>query len=190
MKKKDFNIVFSGLPLGAHAFEYEIDNSFLETLFDYHELSGLRAKVDVELIKQNTMLEFQFSLKGEIDAVCDLSNRPFIQPIENAFTLVVKFGDAYNNDDDEILILPHGEYEINIAQYLYELIVLAIPTRFFHPDVESGELDEETQALLDKYMPYVDAEDDYIQDDEDDEQDDDDDDDVDPRWSKLKDLLN
>ena len=36
---------------------------------------------------------------------------------------MVKFGDEYNDENDDILIVPHGEYEINIAQYIYELIV-------------------------------------------------------------------
>lgn len=184
MKKKDYNIVFSGLKLGSHSFEYEINDSFLDILFDYHDLPGLQAHVNVELNKQNTMLEFEFSLKGEIPATCDLSNRPYVQSIANEFTLVVKFGEAYNDDDDVILILPHGEYEINIAQYIYELIVLSIPTKFIHPDIVNGELDDETRDLLEKYMPHSDEE--VREEEEDDEGDDE----IDPRWSKLKDLLN
>ncbi|GGH68481.1 YceD family protein [Phaeocystidibacter marisrubri] len=189
MKKKDYNIVFSGLKLGSHSFEYEIDDSFLDILFDYHELPGLQAHVDVELTKQNTMLELNFSLKGELPVTCDLSNKPFVQPIENTFTLVVKFGEEYNDDDDVILVLPHGDYEINIAHYIYELIVLSIPLKFIHPDIEEGDLDDETRELLEKYMPRADDDDNEEEDSEEDEEDDEDED-IDPRWSKLKDLLN
>lgn len=187
MKLKDYNIVFSGLPIGSHAFDYAVDASFLETLFDYHDLPGLTAQVDVKLLKQNTMLEFEFTMKGKLPVECDITGKPFEQPLSNKFELVVKFGEAFNDDDDEILVLPHGEYEVNIAQYIYELIVLSIPTKFLHPDVEDGEVDEETQALLDKYQ-VINEDDEEDIDEEDDS--DDNDDDVDPRWSKLKDLLN
>ncbi|KAB2808649.1 YceD family protein [Phaeocystidibacter luteus] len=180
MKKKDYNIVFSGLPLGRHDFEYEIDETFLDVLFDYHDLPGIKVNVKVELAKQNTMLEFAFKMKGMVPVECDLTGEPFDQELKNSFDLVVKFGDAYNDDDDEILILPHGEYEVNLSQFIYELIVLSLPTKFIHPKVEEGDVDEEALDLLEKYMPGAPPE----------SNDDDEDDDVDPRWSKLKDLLN
>jgi hypothetical protein len=31
---------------------------------------------------------------------------------------VVNFGEEYNDDNDELLILQHGEYQVNIAQYI------------------------------------------------------------------------
>jgi hypothetical protein len=33
--------------------------------------------------------------------------------------LIVRFGEAFNNDNEELLILPHGEFEIDVAQYIY-----------------------------------------------------------------------
>jgi uncharacterized metal-binding protein YceD (DUF177 family) len=42
------------------------------------------------------------------------------------------FGDQFNNDNEELLILPFGEFEI-IAQYIYEMIVLSVPLRRVHP---------------------------------------------------------
>jgi uncharacterized metal-binding protein YceD (DUF177 family) len=42
---------------------------------------------------------------------------------------VVKFGEAYDDQNPELLILPHGSYEVDLSQYLYELAVLSIPLR-------------------------------------------------------------
>ena len=179
MKKKEYNIVFSSLKLGQHTFEYEIDQSFLDILFDYHDMPGVKAVVSVVLNKQNTMLEMHFAMKGILPAHCDLTNKPYDQPIQNEFEFVVKFGEAYNDEDDELLILPHGEYEINVAQYIYELLVLSLPTKFIHPDIDSGNLDDDSLELLERYAPQ-----------NTDVEEDDDDDEIDPRWSKLKDLLN
>ena len=40
--------------------------------------------------------------------------------------LIVKFWEVYNDENEELLILPHGEYEFNIAQYIYETIILSV----------------------------------------------------------------
>ena len=170
MKRKDFDIVFSGLSLGEHLFNYELDNSFFE-LFGYTEYDHLTGDAEVKLEKHNTFLELTFAFQGHVDVVCDRSGLPFKQPFESSFELLVKFGDAYNDEDDEQLILPQGEFQLNVAQYLYELIVLNIPKKHIHPDVESG-----------KIIPEFDVEDESeLQDEEEN---------TDPRWDKLKDLLN
>ena len=67
--------------------------------------------------------------------------------------MVVKFGDEYNDENIDILIIPHGEYEINIQQYIYELIVLAVPTKRIHPGVEDGTLDSEILEKLEELSP-------------------------------------
>jgi uncharacterized metal-binding protein YceD (DUF177 family) len=43
--------------------------------------------------------------------------------------LLVRFGDTYNNDNEELLVLPFGEFELDIAQYIYEMIALSVPLR-------------------------------------------------------------
>ena len=64
--------------------------------------------------------------------------------------LVVKFGSEFNNEDDEILIIPHGEHKINLAQYIYELIILSVPAKRIHPGVIDGSLNSETNEKLSK----------------------------------------
>lgn len=166
MRMRDFDIVFSGLSLGEHQFLYHLNDTFF-TLYDYTEHSKLKAVAEVTLYKHNTFLELNFKVKGEIEVVCDRSSELFMQKIKNSFGLMVKFGEAYDDTDDENLILPQGEYQLNIAQYLFELVVLAIPTKNIHPDVKSGKI-----AL------------DYQVEEEPEEEN------KDPRWDKLKDLLN
>ena len=90
--------------------------------------------------------------------------------MENEFELVVKFGDEYNDEDDERLILPQGEYKLNVAQYLYEMAVLSIPQKNVHPDVLSGKIAPE--FIVDEEPEIIEEEN------------------LDPRWDKLKDLLN
>jgi uncharacterized metal-binding protein YceD (DUF177 family) len=47
--------------------------------------------------------------------------------------------ETYNNDNEE-LVLPFGEFELDIAQYIYEMIALSVPLRRVHPGVQDGSL--------------------------------------------------
>ncbi len=173
---KEFTIPFVGLKQGIHQFEYDIDNTFFEH-FEYDEFNASALQVDLEFNKKTTLLELQFHVSGTVNVNCDLTNEPFDLPIENEFFLVVKFGDEYNDENEELLILPHGEYEVNIQQYIYELIVLAIPPKRVHPGVEDGTLESDILEKLDELSPK----DKTIENTNEE---------IDPRWDKLKNLLN
>lgn len=169
-----FTIPFVGLKLGKHQFEYEIDNEFFEH-FEYDELNDTNVKVDLCLEKKTTMMEFTFKASGFVNVNCDVTNEPYNQPIDGSLFLVVKFGEEYNDDNEDLLILPHGEFEINVQQYIYELIVLSIPLKRVHPGVEDGTLDSE---VLDKLEELSITNNENKKEDE-----------TDPRWDKLKNLL-
>ena len=121
-------------------------------------------------------MELHFLTDGDVNINCDVTNEPYNQPIQSEFNLVVKFGAEYNNENEDILIIPHGSYEINVAQYIYELIVLSIPQKRIHPGVEDGTLDSDILDKLKLLSPK--------------EQDDtNSNNDTDPRWDTLKKLL-
>lgn len=174
MELKDFNIPFTGLKEGKHQFEYQIDNSFF-TLFDFDEFNETAIKATLEFHKKPTMLELTFNALGTINVNCDVTNEPYEQPIEGNLDLLVKFGNEYNDENEEILIVPHGEYEINVAQYIYEMIVLAMPSKRMHPGIEDGTLQSEILEKLEELQPGIDKK-------ETEEE-------IDPRWNTLKKLL-
>ena len=146
MKLKDFNIAFAGLKQGRHEFDFELDNEFFES-FGYDEFNSSAAKATVELDKRSTLMDLHLNGFGSVNVNCDVTNEPFDLPIDAQLDIVVKFGDQFNDDNEDILILPHGEYELNVAQYLYEMIVLSIPLKKTHPGLEDGSLESD---VLDK----------------------------------------
>jgi len=173
---KDYTIPFVGLKIGKHQFEYEIDNSFFE-LFDFQEFNAADVKVDLLLSKKANMLELDFEVQGKVNLDCDLTLEPYDQEIENELRIVVKFGDDYEEVNEELLILPHGEFEVEIQQYIYEAIVLALPAKRIHPGVEDGTLDSEMLNKLQELKPQT----------SDQREETKDEDEIDPRWEKLKD---
>ena len=170
-----YTIPFVGLKLGKHSFEYDIDNEFFEH-FEYDEFNSVNVKLDLILEKKPTMMELSFKASGNVNVNCDVTNEPYDQPIDSSLFLVVKFGEEFNDDNEELLILPHGDYEVKIQQYIYELIVLAVPAKRIHPGIEDGTLESDVLEKLEELSLK--------------EEDKKNEDDIDPRWDKLKNLLN
>ena len=76
---------------------------------------------------------------------------------------------------DELVILPHGAYQVNIQQQVYESIVLALPSKRIHPGIAEGTLESDVLKQLEALKPNG--------------TDQDQSDSVDPRWDGLKKLL-
>ncbi len=173
MKHKEYNIPFSGLKQGKHEFNYLIENTFFES-FGYDEFNATNVSVTVILNKTSTMLELDFDAKGTVNVFCDVTGEPFDQPIASQMQMVVKFGEEYNDEDDEILVIPHGEHKVNVAQYVYEMLVLAVPQKRVHPGIADGSLKSEALKRLEDLQPKE------IKEDKDKN---------DPRWDALKKLI-
>ena len=172
---KEFTIPFVGLKLGKHHFNFKIEQTFFD-YFEYEDFYDVNINVDVELIKNTTLLELNFKISGTVNVNCDVTNEPYDQAIENDFDLVVNFGEEFNDENIDILILPHGAYEINIQQYIYELIVLAVPIKRIHPGIEDGTLSSDILDKLNELSPKLNDEKEKNED-------------IDPRWNTLKKLL-
>ncbi|CAM3195127.1 YceD family protein [Empedobacter stercoris] len=189
-KLKNYNIIFTSLPFGKSNFTFELSQSFFDLFEIEQDFENPTMIASIILDKKSTMLELEISLKGNITVPCDLTGELFQQEISNNAELIVKFGDEFDDTDFEIWVIPREEYQINLAQILYELAMLSVPSKRIHPDVLNGESNSEMIDLLDQYSIYEldeDAENDEDED-ENDNGDVDDNDDIDPRWAKLKDL--
>lgn len=168
---KEFLIPFIGLKLGKHQFEYKINKTFLD-IFDYQEFEKCEVNAQVVLEKKSTMIEISFKHTGTVYVPCDLTGEMFDLPIKGKSKLIVKFGEEFNNDNDELLILPSNGYQIDISQYLYENIVLSVPQKRIHPDVKNGTLQIDTLEKTSEQETKDKKEEN-----------------IDPRWDKLKQLL-
>ena len=171
---KAYLIPFIGLKIGKHQFDYQVDNTFFAH-FDYDEFNDASVKVSVVLEKKSTLLELDIQHKGTVNVPCDVSGEEFDLAIKGKLKLVVKFGDAFNDENEELLILPHGEFQVNVAQYIYESIVLSVPLRRIHPGVKDGSLTEVIEKL-EALAPKENKEKKKKND-------------IDPRWENLKKLL-
>ena len=109
---------------------------------------------------------------SDFDISENLSKFYLIRNFNKEDILVVKFGQEYNDEDNEILVLPYGEHKVILDQYLYELVILSLPRKRVHPGVEDGTLESEIIKILDELKPSGLALE------------------SDPRWEKLKKIKN
>ena len=162
-------IPFTGLKLGKHQFEYTVEKKFFES-YQYNDFLDNTVEITVDFEKQAAFFELHFTMLGTVRVNCDVSGEEFDQPIKGELKLIVKFGEVYNNENEQILIIPHNDYELDISQYIYELIILNVPVKRLHPGIKDGSL----RPALDKLEELKNKKEEQI---------------IDPRWDKLKGLI-
>lgn len=171
---KAFRIPFVGLKEGSHEFEYQIDQTFFDA-FEYDAFFEADLKVGLLFVKKATLLALDFSLKGTVNLPCDRSGEPFDLSIRGNLSLLVKFSEDDLEDTDEIVYLPHSAHEINVAQYVYEMIVLSVPAKRVHPSVLDGTMDAKVLEKLKAFEAVKEPREIKNT--------------MDPRWEKLQSLL-
>lgn len=176
---KSFTINFASLADGEHTFDYQIDDKFLNH-FEAALVKEGQINVHLTMLKYLNSLELNFKLGGTVVTPCDVCAEEFDLSIEGSEQLMVKLVSEIPEQDDEynVVYLKEGSNSINIAEMLYELIMLSLPIRKVHP------LDKDGNSTCD---PAVLA---YLQEHSVDpnEEDDQDDDSAGSIWDALKNL--
>jgi len=162
-------ISFRGLKEGKHQFEYKIDRKFFE-VYQYEDILDANVQVHLEFIKKSTLFELSFNVEGNVKVACDVTNEIYEQPIQGNLDLAVKFGDEYNDENEDFVIISRDAYEIDISQFIYEIIILSLPTKRVHPGVQDGTLKSDILDKLEELQPKEKFN-------------------IDPRWDKLKGFL-
>ncbi len=171
--RKEYIIQFVGLSLGKHEFEFNIHDKFFEH-FDYSEIKRGTISVNLDLLKQSTMMVLHFEISGTIKMNCDRCTEELDLPINGHYKLIVKVGGDDNSDeDDDIIVVAANEHKLDLTQFIYEYITLSLPIKRVHPDDANGEstCDKETIKKLEQFL---------IEEEKKDESD--------PRWNDLKNI--
>lgn len=143
----EYKIAFTGLSLGTHEYEFAVTDKFFSH-FDHEELSNVDVHLVVELEKKTTMLQLWFGFQGTGTVHCDRCGKEMEIELDGEEELIVKFGDGdYQEQTDEIVVIPSSEHEIDISHYVYEFIMLSVPLAHSH---EIDECDPEVIKTLNK----------------------------------------
>ena len=130
-KFSQFKIDLKNLPDGVNTYSYQLDRKFFDSI-DHEDVRKGNVSVELTVTKNTGAFEFEFHLVGTVQIPCDRCLDEMNQEIDTHNRLLVKFGEEYFEETDEIVTIPADEGEINIAWYLYEFIVLNIPIKHVH----------------------------------------------------------
>jgi uncharacterized metal-binding protein YceD (DUF177 family) len=128
---RKYDIAFSGLELGKHFFEFEINKEFFQ-LFDYSEISNGDIQLKVELDKEERLMVLLFDFSGHLELMCDRCGDLYQQEIQGSKQIILSNSSEEDEGLDDIVFLTEDESKYNIAHLIYEEIILSLPMRKVH----------------------------------------------------------
>ena len=170
----DYKIPFNGLEDGNHQFKFTVDDKFFAA-FEESEITKGNLTVDIDLLKRSTGLEVMFNIEGTVVSQCDRCLDDLDCNIEYKGKIFFEFGSHNEEVSDELVILSSSEDELELENYIYEFINLSLPIKRVHSDDEEGNSLCNPEMLAKLNNVIVHNEDKKIDD---------------PRWDKLRDLIN
>lgn len=142
-----FKLPLKSLGVGTHEFEYHLDKQFFVNMesSDIHD-----ADLNVTLTVQynGDIYNLDFHITGEVVLICDRCLDDLRFPIDATYHIVVKYGEDYNDDNDEVLEIPETDNTLNVAYMIKDTVELAIPMKHVHP---LGKCNRQMSAMLKKH---------------------------------------
>ncbi len=132
-----YSIPLAGLKEARYTYEFRIGYDFFEA-FEGSEIKRGEFTAVVVLQKCSTHLELDIVINGRAEVVCDRCLDPFFIPVSSANRLFVRQGKEWDEDDPDMITMPLDEHEIDLGQFFYEYIHLALPIKRIHPDDVNG----------------------------------------------------
>lgn len=171
---EQYSIPFTGLKLGIHQFEFEVDDAFFEE-YEYSLVKSGKLKVNLELEKQETMMILNFYINGGMKLACDvcLADYPYSVEIQERQIVKLNGDEELEENTEEILVLKRNETEINVATLIYEYINLAAP--YISRCEDEGNMDWCDREMIAKLEQLAPGSKEEIEDE-------------DPRWEALKNI--
>ena len=161
-----FDIDLKALTCEQTALSWELDNHFFQSLEGAQVQEG-SLHVSGSIRKAVGFFELQLHTTGTIRIPCDRCLDLMDQPIEADLRLVIKLGDTYAEDDDIITVEEHDAV-LNIAWFIYESIILAVPIQHVH---QPGDCNDAMMRVLEQHSAARSSDADAQE--------------IDPRWSAL-----
>lgn len=176
---QNFDIELIKYPEGTHELEFDVNDRFFREFGENDLVQNGNLTIRVNMHKGANLIEMDFHIKGSVRLTCDRSLEEFDSPLESEETMIFKYGSEEKEIDEDVFMITRDTPKVNVAQLIYEFILLALPAKKIHPD-HRNELDDEEDELDGLYV-YIDSE-------KESEESEDEDVNVDPRWEKLKNL--
>ena len=168
-KKNEFLIPVSGLALGSHSYQFEINDGFFVER-EYSEIQHGRVDVSLDIDRQETLMVLHFGIEGTVRVACDRCADEFDLPIRDEREFFLKLGTENAQESDDVEVVQAEQADYDISSLVYEFIILAVPMHRVHPE---GQCNPEVMAMLTAEQTVEETEEEN---------------EIDPRWAALKNI--
>lgn len=150
-KFTDYKIGLKSLPPGEHTFEFHLGKDFFVNMesADVHDAD---LKVDLTVVHKNDTYDLTFRIAGTVTLICDRCLDSLVMPLETDYHVTVEYGDDYNDESDDLLVIPQTDNFLNVAYMVYDTVVLAIPIKHVHAP---GKCNRAMSAVLKKHRATI-----------------------------------
>jgi uncharacterized metal-binding protein YceD (DUF177 family) len=183
---KAFDIEVIKFKEGKHVVDFAIGDSFFQNFEDNEIVRRGNLTIRVDLNKGANVIELDFHIKGSVELTCDRSLEVFDHPLDFTERMIYKYGAEEQEIDENVYMITRDTPSINVAQLIYEFILLALPAKKIHPDYRN-ELDDEDLEVEGGYVYLDESEEDEAADKASPEEENKP---IDPRWEQLMKLKN
>ena len=166
-----YKIKLNGLKDGSYINSFRIRGEFFETL-NSSEIKLVDIDIDTMLKVENRRYNLEIKSNGMvIDIPCDICTEKINIPISSKINYIIKKGIEKNLEDENVIFVDEKDKELILDSILYEMIVLAFPTKRQHQlnSINDEECNKEMVNLINKYSVKENNN-------------------IDPRWEALKKL--
>ena len=188
-KFTEFKLPLKSLPEGTHSIEYHLGKKFFENM-ESPDIHDADLQVQLTVTYKRDLYTLDFTITGTITLICDRCLDDLIMPVETEYHINVKYGDDYNDEADDLLVIPESDNYLNVAYILYDTVALTVPIKHVHP---MGKCNRQMSQMLKKHRARPADDDSELEDELIEEMDSMDASDpaeqpTDPRWDALKGL--
>ena len=129
-KLEQFNVDLKALSQGDNILSFVLDDAFFEAIEAPTVRRG-RLQTTLTIHRTEDYFDLDFHTEGLVTVACDRCLDDLEQPISADDHLVAKFGTAYS-EDDELVIVAENEGMLDVSWFVYQFVELSIPLRHVH----------------------------------------------------------
>ena len=166
-----YKIKLNGLKDGSYINSFRIRGEFFETL-NSSEIKLVDIDIDTMLKIENRRYNLEIKFNGLVkDIPCDICAEKINIPISSEINYIINKGIRKDLEDENVIFVDEKDKELILDSILYEMIVLAFPTKRQHQlnSINDEECNKEMVNLINKYSVKENNN-------------------IDPRWEALKKL--
>ncbi len=172
-----YKVNLKDLQAGVATYRFELDDAFFE-LVGGTLVKGGHADVMLSVEEKGGIYALIFHIRGVVCVPCDRCLDDMDVAVDTENVLNVKVGTEYS-DEGDVVVVPEDDPACNVAWNIYEFIALSIPVAHVH---EEGKCNAAMMEMLAAHLVTSEDMDDTGGGEKAEV--------TDPRWDKLKDIIN